>query len=480
MDDKILLKTAPQFDVHHVSDHKEVNHICNDLFLEVLEMRKAKGGRIRKQKDYREHLKRLVLDLLVAYKLRVNPYRSISKNKSDYQSPSESRYSKLFLTYDLLIGCLDDLVALGYIEEKKGYSFPNDAKRTRIKATNKLVAMFEDPKYEFATLIKNKGILNAVKRGSSAKLEETIFLKDASKNLMPYEDTAETNLMRANLVTINNAIETAYIILDITDEQYRTLAKQLNERWDENQKIGVNFSNKHLHRVFNNGTFTNGGRFYGGWWINLPKDYRKYIRINHKDTVEVDYSAHHIRMLYAEKDIELSAHDDPYQIDVTDRDTAKAAMLLILNNPDKEKAINTMRNQGIKKAKVVCEELEKKHHLIKDKFYQVEANSLMNKDSKVAEQIILRMLEIGLVVLPVHDSFIVNANHEELLMNVMEEEFFKEFRKTTFVKSKEMREQQEAIYNDDLSMNIQSTFDLMINNESNKLIIREIWGYGAP
>lgn len=473
---KELLRSASEFDVHWVSEHKEVNGICDFLFNEIENKKKTLNGRIKNKDSYREHLRKLVLDLLVAYKLRQNPYRAISKNKSDYQAKSDCRYSKLFLKYDPLIGCLNELVALGYIEEKKGYRFINDSRRTRIKASNKLIGLFENPEYELSLLIKKNGFFNLVSHGSSINLVETIILKDESKNIISYEDNELTNSMRRNLERINSGLEKAHIILDITDKQYHELATILNERWNETEKISVDFSKKRLHRIFNNSTFDNGGRFYGAWWVNLPKEYRKYIRINYKDTIEVDYSAHHIRMLYAEKDIELSATNDPYKIDGVDREVAKQAMLLILNNPDKTKAINTMRSQGIKNAKLVCEKLEEKHYRIKDKFYQVEANVLMNKDSKIAEKVMLRMLDIGLEVLPIHDSFIVSRKYEELLTTIMEEEFFKEFNKTTFTKSKEIPERELLIYNDDGGINIHESLDLIINNEDNKSIVREIWG----
>lgn len=473
---KKLLRSAFEFDVHWVSEHKEVNGICDVLFNEIENKKKTHNGRIKNKDIYREHLRKLVLDLLVAYKLRQNPYRAISKNKSDYQAKSGSRYSKIFLKYDPLIGCLNELVALGYIEEKKGYRFTNDSRRTRIKASNKLLALFENPEYELSSLIKKNGILNVVSYGSSINFVETIILKDESKTIITYEDDELTKSMRGNLERINNALEKAHIILDITDEQYRELANILNKRWEEADKISVDLSKKRLHRVFNNSAFDNGGRFYGAWWVNLPKDYRKHIRINYKDTIEVDYSAHHIRMLYAEKNIELIDRNDPYQIDGIDREVAKQAMLLILNNQDKTKAINTMRSQGIKKAKFVCEKLEEKHYRIKDKFYQVEANVLMNKDSKIAEKVMLRMLDIGLEVLPIHDSFIVSRKYEELLMSIMQEEFFKEFNKTTFTKSKGILNREPLIYNNDSTINIQESFEMLINKDDDKSIIREIWG----
>lgn len=72
----------------------------------------------------------------------------------------------------------------------------------------------------------------------------------------------------------------------------------------------------------------------------------------------------------------------------------------------------------------------------------------------------------------------VSAKYEELVTKIMEEEFFKEFKKTSFLKSKEKRRKEEAIYNEDLSVDISKTMEMMLKNEfDNKSIIRDIWGY---
>ena len=37
-----------------------------------------------------------------------------------------------------------------------------------------------------------------------------------------------------------------------------------------NKPLFVNIiSNKFVRRIFNNGTFEEGGRFYGGWWQRI-------------------------------------------------------------------------------------------------------------------------------------------------------------------------------------------------------------------
>ena len=66
---------------------------------------------------------------------------------------------------------------------------------------------------------------------------------------------------------------------------------------------------QYLHRIFN--TYPdNAGRFYGACHINMPKEVRRCIVIDGEPACELDYKAHHIRMLYHW--FEIDYRDDPY------------------------------------------------------------------------------------------------------------------------------------------------------------------------
>jgi hypothetical protein len=62
----------------------------------------------------------------------------------------------------------------------------------------------------------------------------------------------------------------------------------------------VDFSRKRLHRVFldRRHKLDRGGRFYGAWYQNIPKEYRQHIMIDGAPTMELDYSALHPNLLY--------------------------------------------------------------------------------------------------------------------------------------------------------------------------------------
>ena len=67
-------------------------------------------------------------------------------------------------------------------------------------------------------------------------------------------------------------------------------------------KIGINQSNKRVHRVFNE-SFDRGGRIYGGFWQQIGSEHRRHIRLDGQKVAELDFSGWHIALLYTRKNI---------------------------------------------------------------------------------------------------------------------------------------------------------------------------------
>lgn len=61
-------------------------------------------------------------------------------------------------------------------------------------------------------------------------------------------------------------------------------------REEEDRPRFVDLTRNRIYRVFNNQSFDEGGRFYGGWWQRVPSDYRKFITINWVPTRELEYT----------------------------------------------------------------------------------------------------------------------------------------------------------------------------------------------
>ena len=101
--------------------------------------------------------------------------------------------------------------------------------------------------------------------------KEVILLKDQDKKFKKYKDTEFTRTAREQLQHINRHLEAAYVDLMITDEAMEKLLSRLKRSSSkEDDKHLSLFSNQTLYRIFSNSSWKQHGRFYGGWWQNIP------------------------------------------------------------------------------------------------------------------------------------------------------------------------------------------------------------------
>jgi hypothetical protein len=127
-------------------------------------------------------------------------------------------------------------------------------------------------------------------------------------------------------------------------------------------------------------------------------------------------------MLYSKED--LPCPDDAYDLLNFPRDDQKEAILTILNAKSDTAAVASLRyDKGIKNAKQLCNALKKRHAPISKYFFKGEGLKLQCLDSQVAEAIMLKALDRGVVVLPIHDSFIIEKKNEDVLKVLMSEAF---------------------------------------------------------
>lgn len=192
---------------------------------------------------------------------------------------------------------------------------------------------------------------------------------------------------------------------------------------------------EYLHRIFNNSRFDKGGRAYGALHQNLPRHMRRFIMINDQPTVEVDYSAYHILMLYHEQGIDYQ--EDPYEVceGPEMRDIYKVVGLVAINAPNELKACGGLWDQLKKKKiplppykqplKTLIKNFKESHPRISQYLYSNVGLELQNRDSQIMNGILVRLMDHGILGLSVYDSVIVKALHEEFLKHVMIEEYEK-------------------------------------------------------
>lgn len=320
----------------------------------------------------------------------------------------ERQYRPDYMTTNRLILVQDWLCKTGHIEiVKKGFNLPGYSQTSRFALTNKGATELDADDWSIDDF--------AIERG-----KEPIRLKDADNRLISYSDTPNTAAMRERLAEINTRLALADI--------GTTTPLTLHDRKPEYQ--GRNAS---LHRVFNRGDFNYGGRFVGGWWQNIRSSVRRRITIDGKRTIEADFSGFNPSALLAEAGLPIP--DDPYASIVgvdahrTLRDHAKATLAALLNaksgrtdeprNFDHERwgmSADDFRNKVLEAFPMVPQLLGTDKGLL-----------LQRQESDLAERIMLHFVRQGHAILPIHDAFIVQADLEAELLDVMKNTFELEF-----------------------------------------------------
>jgi hypothetical protein len=221
------------------------------------------------------------------------------------------------------------------------------------------------------------------------------------------------------------------------------------------QHLSIRLKYEYLYRVFNRASqrFDKGGRFYGAAHFLLPRHLRGFIHINGAPIVELDYDAFHIKMLYHQRGMDITI--DPYDgIEGPEpRKIKKTALLTAINAKTDEKAVQGIRKRlirmGIRGEPLknpaiydLLARVKKAHPYIADDIGSDKGVGLQNIDSDIAENILINFMEMGIPVLPVHDSFIVPAEFEAELEQQMIEQYQKHsklngFKPTVSKKDKE-------------------------------------------
>jgi hypothetical protein len=185
-----------------------------------------------------------------------------------------------------------------------------------------------------------------------------------------------------------------------------------------------------MHRVFNRGSFSFGGRRYGPWWLGLPKALRKLLTINGQATVELDYGAQHLRMLYAQAGVMLG-EEDPYLIQGWDRDLVKRATMALINARGESEAVGVIcdsRDCSVAltgpgahaRAQKLIADIKRRHAPVAHRFHQDRGIRLMHQDSELITSFLQSMRDLGVVVLPIHDSCITDKRFAGNLLEAME------------------------------------------------------------
>ncbi len=279
-------------------------------------------------------------------------------------------------------------------------------------------------RYALTETAKRKLLRNAppseAYRVSTAR--ETVILKDKEGRLAKYAETERTTAMRNALARINDTIAAAHI------GSTRPLVAAFD--LDEEHALGT----IQLYRVFNNGTFAQGGRFYGGWWQHSRRHFRPLITLNGEATIEADFTGLHPSMLFAKHGLPIPK--DPYALvrgvdgDATLRKHAKTTFVAMLNanRGGTEEPRNFDSAHYGMSGKEFQSRVRGAFPMLPNIFGSGIGLHLQREDSDLAEQVMLHFIDRGIPILPIHDSFIVAQRHENELVQVMADTFKQTYR----------------------------------------------------
>ena len=417
-------------DVHRWSNYSEVNPFIDELYNNHIKD-VSENANIQKK-----HLKLILLDLFIAWiddpelNIGVHMHESAYSDGTIF-SKGKSRYNELNIKVST-IKVVHRLRDLGFIGFKKGYegSVEYAPRLSRIWATDKLISLFKEATFSYFDI-------------NYSKDREVVILRNEDKQDIEYDDSKPIQEMRDLLRDYNALLNTTFIDIPELDIP-RIELEEKKQRRRRNKPIFVNVSHhdKFTRRIFNNSSFEEGGRFYGGWWQRVDESHRSRIRLNNLPIIEIDYSALHVILAYTEikEDYWKLTDKDPYRVPIDGinnpehiRDINKLFFLLSLNASNEISLYKAFRSEldykeyPYKFPDKVLAKLLKDITLLHPKIAHLICSGaglrLMNLDSKMVEFIIKDFVKTNTPILTVHDSFVVPFGQEDRLNSLMKEAF---------------------------------------------------------
>lgn len=384
------------------------------------------------------HLKVILLNLYVNNSSDRTRYVGLSRDAHRNIAP-RSRYNRLGIAAESVAQIVDALLAHELLTCDIGFEDPRTKKRFRskIRSTDKLLALFKEYKLALSMVTKfTEDELVIVRE----KLDDRPGKKlDEGHKYLDYKDSRFADNKRAFLKRYNDLLLNTYI--DVDEFGYENKS---------DSELSIDLANKRVRRIFSDLKFSRGGRFYGGWWQNIPEDLRARIIIDRFYTAEYDFSGYHIYLLYAKeginfRDLQKDAYiypksNDPHKL----RIIYKHLLLCAINAEDRKLCLRATHQEIYKGKKRNPEKYPevipnlgellnsfKDYHQPITKYFDFDEGvgpvgpKLQNLDSMVAEDILITMTREKLPCLCVHDSFICRVMDGPFLQEVMRAAYIK-------------------------------------------------------
>ena len=306
---------------------------------------------------------------------------------------------------------LDALRNLDWIEYHPGNTYKGV---TRICASVKLARRFENIGLKWSLQIPKDPL-------SLVVLRDRVGPNSKEKVDLPVPCTPEVLASREFLFSYNSFLVEHCVALDLTDAQLQVLA---GLRTDFNLAV----TRTQIRRIFSRGSTNKGGRLYNGWWQGVPGLYRPHITINGYRTTEVDYSSMALRIIYAEQGLQVPSDSDLYDIGLSQwtgsvdprRKIIKEYVNAVLNDESGRYRLSPNQQQelGVSQ-KELLRLVREKHRAIEHLFYSGIGLDAQFVDSEIAINVLKKLMDQGILALPIHDSFIVRTGFRADLFDAM-------------------------------------------------------------
>ena len=389
----------------------------------------------KKDSDKLEFMVKLLINFNIGWKTA--KMTSISR-KPGYYSKIIKRNRFKSESYEISKNIIDKLVANKYIDLDLGFHNLNDGsgQLSKMKPLGKL-----DPYYQKINIYDLK----------KEKRNENIILRDDDKVHRDYIDTPQITGWRNDIIAYNTFLQKNVISLkglsvqEIQEHSDYFEINYLLDNYDisnltKNQYSNIILGYPDMYRIFNK-DFKNGGRFYGGI-ETMPSELRKYIHINGNPTIELDYSSVQIRMLYHMEKINYTKNayealcgGDPMLYKIY-----KLVALVDLNSIGERQTLQALRKKLINKdilpssdttnikLKPMINNWQNIHKRIEKYFRTGIGGTLQFYESEIANGILKYFREKNILVLSVHDSFLIEEKYKDELRKAMRRIYHNQFK----------------------------------------------------
>lgn len=229
---------------------------------------------------------------------------------------------------------------------------------------------------------------------------------------IPIPDSDQARVLRAQMIELNHWLA------------------QADLRWAECEvSMGVDLGQRFLRRIFNDGSLDKGGRMFFGFWQGLSKvDRLAYLRIDGQPVASLDFAQMSVRLAYGQVGV-LPPEGDLYQVYGVggSRDGVKQVMNALFAS----KRIPTRFPQGTRalfprgvKIHHVIDAISRRHPALVALFGSGQALTHQFLESTIIIRSLLRLKELGVVALPVHDCILVEKPDVIIAKEVLETMFW--------------------------------------------------------